>query len=87
MFEHPAGVGEAAVGEADDRKQWGAEGEGASLVAMLQEKTLQTATYAVQKGATQSKLVLREGEGGREGGRESMFTGTFFPCARWGRRD
>jgi hypothetical protein len=56
VFEHP-GVGEPTQSEAtphsDARKQWGG-GDGASLVAMLQEKTLQTATYAVQRGTTQS---------------------------------
>ncbi len=42
----PAAV--AGGGAKEERKQWGA-GEGAPLVAMLQEKTLQTATYAQSK--------------------------------------
>lgn len=57
VFEHPGITPAASKGEAtppgDARKLWGAE-EGVPLVAMLQEKTLQTATYAVQKSATQS---------------------------------
>ena len=53
VFERP-GVGGEPAPPSDARKQW-TGGDGASLVAMLQEKTLQTATYGVQKGATQSK--------------------------------
>lgn len=51
--EPPASAAAVAEGGAKkERKQWGA-GEGVPLAAMLQEKTLQMATYA----ATQSKLL------------------------------
>lgn len=66
VFEHPGITPAASKGEAtppgDARKLWGAE-EGVPLVAMLQEKTLQTATYAVQKSATQSMFYHQRPRG------------------------
>ena len=54
----PHTTGESEGTPTDIRKQWG-KGEGVSLVAMLQDKTLQGATYAVQSGGTQSKYNFK----------------------------
>lgn len=47
VFEHPESKPGDKMPEAEARKHW-EEKEGIPLVAMLQEKTLQTATYAVK---------------------------------------
>ncbi len=57
VIEHP-NVSEGPTGkngksekpQDDPRKQW-SKGGGSSLVAMLQEKTLQTGTFAVKNGS------------------------------------
>ena len=50
----PSAAAGGGGGAKKERKQWGV-GEGAPLVAMLQEKTLRTATYAATTQSEQTQ--------------------------------
>ena len=62
MFERPSPSDMSSAGDVpvEVRRKWG-EGEGIPLAAMLQEKTLQTGTYAVNN--TQSMCYVESARG------------------------